>query len=115
MIKLYNIEDNCIKPVESGDAQILVYINPGDADKEELISKYAIDEHTLNSALDPEELSRLEQEPEHISIILNRPKNYSGKDKLLFKIASMGFFLFKDKLIIIISEDLPLFIGKRFK
>ena len=47
-------------------------------------------------------------------MILNRPRNYSGKEQLVFKVASMGMFLFKDKLVIVMTEDIPLFIGKRF-
>ncbi|MBR5151817.1 MAG: hypothetical protein IKW71_03205, partial [Elusimicrobiaceae bacterium] len=44
-----------------------------------------------------------------------RPKNYSGKDQLEFKVASVGMFLFKDKLVIVLAEDIPLFVGKRFQ
>ena len=64
--------------------------------------------------MDPEELPRLETEPDHTALILNRPRNYSGKEQLVFKVASMGMFLFKDKLVIVMTEDIPLFIGKRF-
>ncbi|HNX60666.1 MAG TPA: magnesium transporter CorA family protein, partial [Spirochaetota bacterium] len=42
------------------------------------------------------------------------PKNYSAKDKLMFRVASTGLFLFKNKLVIIIDEDIPLFAIKQF-
>ena len=48
-------------------------------------------------------------------MIYKRPKNYSGKDQLEFKVASVGMFLFKDKLVIVLAEDIPLFVGKRFQ
>lgn len=115
MLSRYTIEDNTIKQVDAESAPILVYINPDENQKQELISRHKLDEHTLNSALDPEELSRMEFEPDHLAIILNRPKNYSGHDKLLFKVASMGLFLFKTQLIVVISEDIPLFTGKKFR
>jgi magnesium transporter len=68
-----------------------------------------LDEHTLNSALDPDELSRLEFEPEHLALIFKRPKSYSHNDQFLFRVASTGAFLFKDKLIIVLSEDVTLY------
>ncbi|MDD4004421.1 MAG: magnesium transporter CorA family protein [Elusimicrobiaceae bacterium] len=115
MLARYTIEENSIKQIDSETAPIQVYVNPDDAEKQRLISNYKLDEHTLNSALDPEELSRMEFEPDHLAVILNRPKNYSGHDKLLFKVASMGLFLFKNRLIVVISEDIPLFTGKKFR
>lgn len=114
MLKKFEITDN--KFVESGSdcANIFLYINPDEFEKKYLIESLKIDEHTLNSSLDPDELSRLEFEPEHIAIILKRPKNYSGKDFLLFKTTSQGMFLFNDKLVIILSEDMNIFEGKHF-
>jgi len=114
MLRKFEITDN--KFVESGSdsANIFLYINPDEFEKKYLIESLKIDEHTLNSSLDPDELSRLEFEPEHVAIILKRPKNYSGKDFLLFKTTSQGMFLFNDKLVIILSEDMNIFEGKHF-
>jgi len=93
---------------------VLLFVDPTQAEQKYLTEELKIDEHTLASSMDPEELPRLENEPEHTALILNRPRNYSGKDQLVFKVASMGLFLFKDKLVIVMMEDIPLFIGKRF-
>jgi len=93
---------------------VLLFVDPTADEQKYLIEELKIDEHTLASAMDPEELPRFETEPEHIALILNRPRNYSGKEQLVFKVASMGLFLFKDKLVIVMMEDIPLFIGKRF-
>ena len=49
-----------------------------------------------------------------MALIFKRPKNYSAEDLFLFRVASTGFFLFKDKLICLLSEDIPLFEGKIF-
>ncbi|MBN1420200.1 MAG: magnesium transporter CorA family protein, partial [Planctomycetes bacterium] len=68
---------------------------------------------TLASALDPDELSRLEFEPEHVAMILKRPRNYSSEDNFLFKVVSTGFFLFKDRLLIVAADE-PTFDGKPF-
>jgi magnesium transporter len=103
------IEDN-----GSSDAAVQVYIAPDDAEKKYLVEQLKIDEHTLNSSLDPDELSRLEFEPDHLAIIIKRPKHYSAEDNFLFKVSSIGAFLFKDKLVIVVAEEAPLFEGKPF-
>jgi magnesium transporter len=113
-MKRYDIESG--KVIESGKetAAIMLFDNPSAQEQKYLIETFNIDEHTLGSSLDPEETPRLEFERDHAAIIFKRPKNYSGKDQLEFKVTSMGLFIFEEKLIIIMSEDLPLFTGKRF-
>jgi len=115
MKKAYNIENKILKETTEKNGQVLLFVNPDDEEKKYLINDLQIDEHTLQSSLDPEELARLEFEPEHTALIVKRPKNYSGKDQLLFKVTSMGMFLFKDKLVVVISENICFFYGKRFK
>jgi magnesium transporter len=115
--KTYAIENGKItenRNISAEECDVLLFVDPAASEQRYLVDKLNIDEHTLASALDPEELPRLELEPDHTALILNRPRNYSGKDQLVFKVASMGLFLFKDKLVIVIPEDIPLFIGKRF-
>ena len=115
MLKEYHIKDHKLVETDGKKAEVYVYINPTAEEQRFLIDKYQIDEHTLACALDPDELPRLEFEPEHTVMIYKRPKNYSGKDQLEFKVASVGMFLFKDKLVIVLAEDIPLFVGKRFQ
>lgn len=100
--------------VEDGTGSIYVYVNPDEQDRKQLVEKLNLDEHTLASALDPDELARLEFEPEHLAVIFKRPKNYSNADRFVFKVASTGLFLFPDKLIIVLGDDVPLFQGKQF-
>jgi magnesium transporter len=114
MITRFEIVQGHFVPTEKEHSSILVFTNPDETEKKYLIEDLKIDEHTLASALDPDELSRLEYEPEHTAIIFKRPRNYSAKDKLLFKVSSCGVFLFKNRLVIVQTEDLPLFDGKQF-
>jgi magnesium transporter len=113
MLKRYQIEN--FKIVETADekAPILLYVNPDEAEKRRLVDTYQIDEHTLTSALDPDEQARLECEPNHIAFIYKRPKNYSGDDQLLFKASTMGVFYFGELLILVAAEDTSLFEGKQ--
>jgi len=115
MVKRYQLVDNKVVEADEGQqGQIIVYINPDEAEKKHLLEDYKLDEHTLNSTLDPDEISRLEFEPDHVAMIFKRPKNYSSKDHFLFKVASMGVFLFKDRLIVLLTDDIQLFTGKLF-
>jgi magnesium transporter len=114
MVRTYRLTDGKISECQDEQSPILVYINPSEAEKKYLTDELKLDEHTLNSSLDPDELSRLEFEPDHLALIFKRPKNYSACDNFLFKVASLGLFLFKDRLVILLSEDIPLFEGKLF-
>ncbi len=99
---------------QDGLGQIVVYDSPDENERNYLLQERGIDEHTLNSALDPDEQSRLEFEDDHLVIIFKRPRNLSGDDRLQFKINSYGVFLFADCVIIIVSEPFPAFTGKLF-
>jgi magnesium transporter len=115
MIKNYKIVSQQLKESEDEDSPVIVALNPGKEERESLAEKYNIDEHNIISALDPEEPARIEFDDGHLAFIFKRPKNYSSKDQFVFKVSSMGLFLFEKKLIIIVSEDLPLFKSKNFK
>lgn len=115
MLKKYNLVARKLVEVDEAAPQVWVYTNPTLDEQRFLVEKFQIDEHTLASSLDPDEQPRLEFEPEHIVMIYKRPKNYSGKDQLEFKVASVGMFLFEDKLVVVLAEDIPLFVGKRFQ
>ncbi len=114
MLKHFEIRENKILPSENPESEILLCCAPDENEKKLLVDKFQVDEHTLNSALDPDELSRIEFEPEHTAIIYKRPKNYSGKDQLLFRVSSAGLFLFSNKLIVVMAEEITIFEGKHF-
>ena len=114
MLKNYDLDSGRIRECGNDPLSVMVFINPDGEEKKNLVDEFKIDEHTLNSALDPDELSRIEFEPNHVALIFKMPRNYSEKDQLLFRVASTGAFLFKDRLIIVIPDDIPLFNGKPF-
>jgi magnesium transporter len=113
MVQHCSIAEGRILESAEVPAPIQVYCNPTEAERRHLI-ELGIDEHTLLSALDPDELSRLEFEPEHVAAILKLPKPYvSGSEELTLKVTSAGVFLFPDRLIVVVPESLPLFDGIR--
>ncbi len=113
MLKCYRIGEAGVQEAESGP--IRVYFSPDEAERRHLVEACRIDEHTLASALDPDEPARLEFEPEHLAMIVKRPKNYSARDQFLFKIASYGIFLFQEQMVVVIGDEVPVFEGKCFR
>jgi magnesium transporter len=114
MLRQYKIIDNRIVANSDSDAPILVFVNPDESEKRMLIDRFMIDEHTLNSSLDPDELSRLEYEPNHVAFIFKRPRSITARENIFFKVSSTGIFLFKERIIIVASEDYAIFEGKHF-
>ncbi len=97
---------------EPEEAQIIVFNSPTIEDEADLMEYYNIDYHTLQSSLDPDELSRLEFEADHAAIIFKRPKSFSADDNFLLKMTSTGIFLHEDRLVIVMPDDAPLFEGR---
>lgn len=111
MIRKSHVVDGRLR--EADDGTIWIVAAPDEADRRLLVEGLKIDEHTLASALDPDELSRVEQEPEHVAVIVKRPKSYSQEDDFLFKVLSNGLFLFRDKLVVVMGEDAPVLDATR--
>jgi len=111
MRRVYDVGTGGVAACAQG--RIYVFVDPDESDRRLLLDEFQLDEHTLNSALDPDELSRLEFEPDHAAMIFKRPKNLSMEGELLFEVASTGVFLFKDRLVIVTSEDFDLFEGSK--
>lgn len=116
MLKTYTIDSGRVVEAPAGQerpGQILVFIAPDEAERRSLFSDWDIDEHTLNSALDPDELARLEYKDDCLAIIVKRPKNYCASDNFLFRVSSYGVFLFRNQLLVVLSEEVPLFDTKQ--
>ncbi|MGL6194294.1 MAG: magnesium transporter CorA family protein [Thermoguttaceae bacterium] len=109
MRKNFEIIDGKLVATNDPDAEILIYNDPDENEKSFLINDLRLDEHTLGSALDPDELSRIEFEPDHIAVIFKRPKNYSAEDNFLFRISSVGIYLFENRLVVVSMNETPLY------
>ena len=114
MRKYLKIADGKVAECSAAEAQIHLFTEPDETERRFLVDQLKIDEHTLNSALDADELARLEFEPDHVALITKRPKNYSSRDDFLFRVTSAGLFLFKDVLIVVMPDATEFFEGKPF-
>ncbi len=114
MKALYELKDRSVASSTSEQANILVYTKPTEDEKRELIETLQLDQHDLESALDPDEISRVDVTPDYIYTIWKRPNNVSFEQALKFEVSSLGLFLQKDKLTIILGEGTVPFGYKEF-
>ena len=110
----YRIDEEAgrLLPCAHGEGQVIVYNSPTIDDEADLLELHNIDYHTLQSSLDPDELSRLEFEHDHAAIIFKRPKSFCADDNFLLKLTSTGIFIYEDYLVVVMPDDAPLFEGR---
>jgi magnesium transporter len=107
MIRRFELSNAMLIETEAINSPVVVYVNPDATERSAILSEYRIDEHTLASALDPDEVSRIEFDIDRMLLIWKRPMNYSGGDKFFFNVASVGLFLITNRLVIVLTEDIP--------
>ncbi len=115
MYKKFDIVDKTIIPSDKGDNIIDIYINPDEKEKQRILTNLDFDEHTLSSALDPDEVSRVEFEKNYTFIIWKRPNNYSLDTQLRLNVSSFGIVLFHNKIMVILKDDYELYDRREFK
>jgi magnesium transporter len=109
MLQRFKFNNGLLEEASENDSRVLMYINPSNEEKDLIEDEYNIDRHTVESAIDPDEISRIEFEDDNIFIIWKRPKNYISTDNFLFGVSSIGLFLLKDRLIVVLPEEVSLF------
>ena len=110
MFKCYDLIDGRVAGCPEGQlGMIQVYSCPSEEEKSFLIEQCGIDAHTLASALDEDEISRIEYEVNHIAVIMKHPREVKTERRMTFRVASLGAFLFQDKVIVVQKENSPLF------
>ncbi|MFN3411546.1 MAG: magnesium transporter CorA family protein [Exilispira sp.] len=105
MLTRYRLEYNEFIQDENGF--IYYYYNLTEVEKKQIQEYFTIDIHTINSSLDPEEVSRLETYDNKIGLIWKVPTALQIGGQSSFKIVSTGFFILNDDLIILSNEHLP--------
>jgi len=108
MLKRYDLVKGALVTRDAEDARIYIYVNPDATEKQALLSTLHIDSHSLSSALDPDEISRVEFTPDHTFIIWKRPENYTLHQQVRFNVSSIGIVFTKDRLVVILAEDVAL-------
>jgi magnesium transporter len=108
MISSFALSHGALQRVERLDAPVMLFSHPDAAERDLLQTHFKVDEHALASALDPDEVSRIEFHPDHLFLIWKRPENYSGGGSLAFEVSSCGLLFAPGQLLVIATDDTPL-------
>ncbi len=114
MLKKYRLEGGRLLQTAAFDADVLVVIDPDAQLRNDLLQNYQIDEHTLNSAMDSDELARVEYEDDYTALIFKKPKSYTADDQFQFKVSSFGVFIYENKVVVLTDTEIPLLDERRF-
>ena len=105
MKNLFAIKGGTIVPCDENDANIRIFIAPDAEEKKEIIQQIGIDSNDLDSALDPDEISRVEFIQDRVSIIWKKPHSPAAEALSHFEVSTVGFFIINNILTIIMSEQ----------
>jgi magnesium transporter len=109
MLQKYDIINNQLLATDKDEARILIYSIPTAEERQHLISILPIDQHSLSSALDPDEISRLELKPNLTFMIWKHPENYSYGGEIRFNVSSIGIVLKPNQLVVITAGNISFF------
>lgn len=112
----FAIANGCAVPAELEQASIIVYAAPDPQDQQEITETLGLDPYDIESAHDPDEISRVEFFPNRVSVIWKRPKNAALEhDQVRFDVASLGLFLARERLVAIMDEENLPFSAREFQ
>ncbi len=103
----FRLEEARVVEAAPGSGEIRVYSAPTTGERTELMANCGIDEHTLNSVLDPEEVPRLEIEDAYTLIIWKRPDPATVRRSGIFEVSSMGILIHPSRLTFITAGEAP--------
>lgn len=112
MTKNYEIIDDIILETDKEDSKIIVVYKPTIEEKNFLVDVLNINKNTIESCLDPDEVSRVDVCDEYISVMCKIPKNKSAEENI-FNVTTFGIFLFSKNLLILSMENVSLFDNKQ--
>ncbi|MBX8544296.1 magnesium transporter CorA family protein [Pseudomonas cichorii] len=101
MIERYSLNDGTLHATTVEDAPLLLCTNPTAQERDFLHRNFKVDAHMLDSALDPDEVSRIEFHDGQLFLIWKRPESYSGAAAMTFEVSSFGLMLSSEKLVVI--------------
>ncbi len=109
MLQKYDLINNTLVLNSQNDSVIHIYSNPTVEERQHLIATLHLDQHSLSSALDPDEISRVEFKPDLIFMVWKHPENVAFLGEIRFNVSSIGLVLTANRLVIILAENISLF------
>lgn len=115
MILTYRIQSGQLIESDTESASVLIYSQPTDSEKEELLKTSSLDPLDLESIYDIDEVPRIEFSPKGALIIWKCPDNMTFAGTASFEVSSIGIFFNRDKAIIISPREPLQTTGREYK
>ncbi len=115
MIAAYRIQEGQLVQSEMSEATILVYGQPTNTEKDQLLREFSLDPLDLEAINDPDEVPRIETSQDGLLIIWNWPDNVSCDDTIQFEVSTIGLFLGRGKAVAIMPRGQLPVTGREFK
>jgi magnesium transporter len=103
----FTLLDGRLEPAPQGMGNVLIYSDPDADAQKELRGILTVDDHTLASAVDPDEVSRLEHLPGRLFLVWKMPNHASLRTQRMFEVCSLGAFLTSERLVFVVGPDAP--------
>ncbi len=115
MLLSYKIELAQLVQCDAAEASILIYNQPTDVEKNDLLRLDALDQANLDAIFDSDEVPRIEYSDQDTLIIWKHPKNVSSTVGIQFEVSSLGIVIGQNKIVLIVPySELPT-TGREFK
>lgn len=110
----FEIRNGSIVTASPDAATIHVFAAPNEAEKQQILTTLQIDRYDLESALDVDEISRIEFGPSRVYAIWKRPMSASFDERLRLEVISVGLFLDAKGLTVVTGDENIPFGSKEF-
>ncbi|MGC4011269.1 MAG: magnesium transporter CorA family protein [Pseudomonas sp.] len=105
MRQSYGLSGGALHSCEDDGAPLQLCIAPDEGERFWLQQRFGLGAHALASALDPDEVSRVEFHEHSLFLIWKRPENYSANERFAFEVSSFGMLLNERQLLLISTAD----------
>lgn len=102
----FEFDEGTLRELTPESGPITVFSSPTPQERRLLREALGIDDHTVRSALDPEEISRFEFDPliDRSTIIWKQPDPRADVDAARFEVASVGIFVDPGRLTVVVAD-----------
>lgn len=116
MIMSYRIESARLVQCNESEADVIVYCQPTDAEKESLKNKFDLDPVDIEAVYDSDEVPRVETMQDGSTFMIwKRPDNISRNETIQFEVSSLGILTKDNKVVFIVPQDELPITGREFK
>ncbi|MBI3945285.1 MAG: magnesium transporter CorA family protein [Armatimonadetes bacterium] len=111
----FELEHGRLVASNDPEATVLVYVSPDEDERRQVVKSEEMDAFDIDSALDPDEVSRAELTSDRLSLIWKRPNSTSCDEELQLDVSSLGLFLRQDRLLVILNDGPIPFSAREFQ